>query len=79
MALIAQLKEIPKARQTVHKRVECGYSVFTGPDGQRYVQLETFGSKGRKMPGVTSQVIQLNESSAAELKRLIEQTFPSWR
>lgn len=79
MALIAQLTEISKARQTVHRPVDCGYSVFTGPDGQRYVQLETFGSKERKIVNVTSQAIQINESSAAELKRLIEETFPSLR
>lgn len=79
MALIAQLTEITKARQAVHKPVECGYSVFIGPDGQRYLQLETFGSSERKVPGVTSQSIQLNETSAAGLKRLIEQTFPSLR
>ena len=76
MALIAQLTEITKARQTVHKPVECAYSVFAGPDGQRYLQLETFGSKERKVVGVTSQSIQLSESSAAELKRLIEEIFP---
>jgi hypothetical protein len=31
------------------------------------------------LTGETSQTIQLNESSAAELKRLIEETFPSLR
>ena len=77
MALIRELKEITKDRQTVHGSVECAYSVFTGADGRRYLQLETFGSKERKIPGKTSQAIQLNESSAAELKRLIEETFPA--
>jgi hypothetical protein len=76
MALIKELKQIKKDRQTVHGIVECTYSVFTGPDGQRYLQLETFGSKERKIPGKTSQAIQLNVFSAAELKRVIEETFP---
>jgi hypothetical protein len=77
MALITELKKITKDRQTVHGSVECAYSVFDGSDGQRYLQSETFGSKERKIPGKTSQAIQLNKSSAAELKRLIEQTFPA--
>ncbi|HEX8619032.1 MAG TPA: hypothetical protein VF911_15720 [Thermoanaerobaculia bacterium] len=79
MALITELKEITKDRQAVHGPVECAYSVFTGSDGERYLQLETFGSKDRKIPGKTSQAIQLSESSAAELKAIIEQTFPSVR
>jgi hypothetical protein len=79
MALITELKQITKDRQAVHGLVECAYSVFTGPDGQRYLQLETFGSKERQIPGKTSQAIQLSESSATELKRLIEETFPSLR
>lgn len=79
MALITELKRITKDRQNVHAAVECAYSVFTGQEGERYLQLETFGSKERKIPGKTSQAIQLNESSAAELKRLIEETYPSLR
>lgn len=79
MALVTELKQITKDRQAVHGPVECAYSVFTGPDGRRYLQLETFGSKERKIPGKTSQALQLSESSAAELKRLIEETFPSLR
>ncbi len=79
MALITELKQITKDRHAVHGSVECGYSVFTGPDGERYLQLETFGSRDRKIPGKTSQAIQLNDSAAAELKRIIHETFPSLR
>jgi len=79
MALITALKQITKDRQSVHAEVECAYSVFTGSDGEKYVQLETFGSLERKIPGKTSQAIQLNESSAASLKHIIEQTFPRIR
>ena len=79
MALITEMKKITKERHTVHGPVECAYSLFTGPDGKPYLQLETFGSNERKLTGKTSQAIQLNEASAAELKKLIEQTFPSLR
>jgi hypothetical protein len=63
----------------VHGEVECAYSIFTAEDGRKYVQLETFGSKERKIPGKTSQAIQLNEASAGDLKRIIEETFPRLR
>lgn len=79
MALIIDLKKTIKERHNVHASVECTYSVFTGPDGQQYLQLETYGLKERKCRVKTSQAIQLNAVSAAELKHVIEETFPSLR
>jgi hypothetical protein len=76
MALIGQLTELHKERNSVHEPVECGYTVFdTG--GSRYLQLDTYGSPGREIPGKVSQSIQLDVESAAQLKALIEKTFPS--
>jgi hypothetical protein len=49
-----------------------GTLVFTGPDGKRYLQLDTFGSRTRQIVGKVSQSIQFDVASAAELKRLIE-------
>jgi hypothetical protein len=43
------------------------------------LQLDTYGSPERQIPGKTSQSIQLNAESAAELKRLIEKVFPETR
>jgi hypothetical protein len=42
MARIARLEEVVKERQRVHDPVQCGYSVFDGPDGERYLQLDTY-------------------------------------
>lgn len=46
-------------------------------EGARYLQLDTFGSTDRQIPGKTSQSIHLNEHSAAQLKDLIEWAFPA--
>jgi hypothetical protein len=75
MALITEFTELQKERNQVHGVVECGYSTFE-VEGARYLQLDTFGSTERQIPGKTSQSIQLNERSAAQLKALIERTFP---
>ena len=40
------------------------------------LQLETYGSDDRAIPGKVSQVIQLDEAGARELKRIIERAFP---
>jgi hypothetical protein len=75
MALIAEFTELQKERNQVHGAVECGYTVFE-EGGFRYLQLDTYGSLERQIPGKTSQSIQLSAASAAELKALIEKTFP---
>jgi hypothetical protein len=75
MALVREFSELHKERNQVHVTVECGYSVFEAR-GDRYLQLDTYGSRERQIPGKTSQSIQLNAQSAAQLKRLIEKVFP---
>src|SRR5262249_55470077 len=62
-------------RGRVHGEVECGYTAFeTG--GKTYLQLDTYGSNERAIPGKVSQSIQLDEEAATQLKHLLEQTFP---
>jgi hypothetical protein len=75
LALVTDLTELQKERNHVHGVVECGYTVFESR-GTRYLQLDTYGSPHRKIPGKTSQSIQLNAHAAAQLKALIEKTFP---
>ena len=75
MALITQITELHKERNQVHGAVDCGYTVFEAA-GLRYLQLDTYGSVERQIPGKTSQSIQLNATSAARLKTLIEKAFP---
>ena len=78
MALIAEFTKLQKERNQVHGVVECGYTVFE-EGGSRYLQLDTYGSQERQIRGKTSQSIQLNAASAAELRALIEKTFPEIR
>lgn len=75
MALITHLTRFHKERNHAHGAVDCGYTVFEA-DGERYLQLDTYGSAERQILGKTSQSIQLNAQSAEQLKALIGQTFP---
>lgn len=76
MALVRTVKRITKDRQRVHEDTDCLASVFTDEKGVRYIQLDTYGSRGRKVPGKVSQAMQFNEASAHQLKGLIEEIFP---
>ncbi len=75
MALITDFTRLQKEQNRVHGVVECGYTVFD-VGGARYLQLDTYGSLERQILGKVSQSIQLNAESAAQLKALIEKTFP---
>jgi hypothetical protein len=78
MALITQFTQLHKDRNQVRGPVECGYTVFERR-GVRYLQLDTYGSQDRQIPGKTSQSLQLDAAAAAQLRALIERTFPEIR
>ncbi|GED71204.1 hypothetical protein BRE01_49060 [Brevibacillus reuszeri] len=68
MALIRNLeKRVINAR--VHEEVKADYNVVV-QDGQKYIQINTYGSENRPTQKV-SQTIQLNEDSARQLLKII--------
>lgn len=68
------IKRIEKQRNTVHDEVYSTYSVFE-IDGERYVQLDTYGRVGRENPEKLSQTIQLNRDTAKFLAELLSREF----
>lgn len=76
MALVMSFSECRKKSQNPHDPVECTYSFFVGPDGQKFFQLDTYGRNDRKMPGKVSQTIQFDETSGRALKKLLNEVFP---
>lgn len=76
MALINIFKRTTKERTSVHKPIFCLWTSFKGPSGESFLQLDTCGSTERKIPGKTSQSIQLDKKSAKELKKIINKVFP---
>lgn len=78
MALIARFEERPLDPRRVHEQVVCGYRA-TDIGGRRILQLETYGSENRQIPGKISQSLQLDEAAAGELKRILDRAFPRLR
>jgi hypothetical protein len=76
LARINGFQKITSDRNRLHKtEVECGYAIID-VGGQRYIQLETYGSSDRKIPGKISQTFQLDKEQALELRRLLQLAFP---
>ena len=72
MSLLSKFEKLPMDRPSIHGPVQCTYSVFNGKDGKRYIQLDTYGSTEREIPGKKSQSLQLNEDSVAALLQVFE-------
>jgi hypothetical protein len=75
MARVRRFMKIEVGSAKKHPtEVDCGYAVFSS-DGDRYLQISSYGSKDRDQPGTVSQTLQLNRSMAFELKALIDEAF----
>lgn len=51
----------------VHDIVKCDYSIFQDDEGNKYFQMETYGSEGRKFPDMPNQHIQFDAKTAEKL------------
>ena len=63
-----------KARYSIQEEGEAKYSVFE-KDGEKFFQIDTYGRSNRVETEKSSQIIQLDESSAKELIKLLIKEF----
>lgn len=75
MALVRQIQELNRGRGRVHNEIDCTCSIFE-EGGHAYIQLDTYGSNTREIPGKVSQSMQFDRAGALQLIRLIERAFP---
>ena len=71
MALVTRLDQITLERTTPHDEVECTYSIVLGDNGERFLQIDTYGSRERQMPGKKSQSIRLSPEAISQLRQII--------
>lgn len=75
MALVTGVQLDDKPVNRLHPtRLVCWYLVGS-PDGQRILQLDTYGSADRKDPDKLSQTLQFDERSAKQLFDVIQKEF----
>ncbi|ART75167.1 hypothetical protein B4U37_03520 [Sutcliffiella horikoshii] len=76
MALIkGSMKKIMKERNTVHNEVDNTYTSFIDKEGNRILQIDTYGSNQREFRGKISQSIQFDKDSAQEFLKVIKKEF----
>ena len=68
------IKYIEKYRNTVHEKVHAAYTAFE-MDGERYMQIDTYGRIGRENPEKISQSFQFDKATAEFLVKLLSEEF----
>jgi hypothetical protein len=74
MALIERFEQRDAGSERRHGEVTCGYRWFD-VRGKRILQLDTYGSDERQIPGKISQSIQLDKEGARELLAIVNRAF----
>jgi hypothetical protein len=72
LALIENIKPQPLQSLAKHSAVECTFTVVTA-DGKKYLQLDTYGSAQRAIPGKKSQSLRFGPEALHQLKQIIQE------
>ena len=72
MALIESIKAQPLQSVAKHSAVECTYTVVIADD-RKCLQLDTYGSAGRAIPGKKSQSLRFSPEALQQLKHIIQE------
>ncbi len=75
MAIVRELKPRVREKDAQHTDTECTYSVVTEADGTKLLQIDTYGSKHRRIPGKVSQSIRFSPGALKQLTKIIREHF----
>jgi hypothetical protein len=70
MALIRHLEPHTLEMISEHRETEATYSLVS-VEGKTYLQIDTYGSKERKLKGKKSQSMRFAPEAVAELKQIV--------
>ncbi len=74
MALIRSFELKSMERNSVHKEIGATYTPFH-KDGKTFIQIDSYGTSDRQIPGKKSQSIQLDETGAKTLFAILKREF----
>jgi hypothetical protein len=74
MAVVRKLEQLTLEKDSPHTDVECTYSIVNEKE-ERFLQIDTYGSTTRKIPGKKSQSIRFAPEAIKQLKIILEQDF----
>ncbi len=72
MAIIRRMEKIELERDSRHTEADSTYSIITDHDGAKYLQIDTYGSSKRLIPGKKSQSLRLAPEAIKQLKDILK-------
>lgn len=72
MALIRELEHLVMERNSIHQKVDATYSTFVDDLGNKFFQIDTYGSPDRKIAGKKSQTMQFDSEGLKKLKAILD-------
>ena len=72
MAIVRKMTPLTLERDTKHQEVDCTFCVVTGSDGQKSLQIDTYGSSLRQMPGKKSQSLRFSPEAIEQLRSILD-------
>lgn len=58
-----------------HTEVDATYSIIREDDGTKFLQVDTYGSASRKIPGKVSQSIRFSPEALKQLRKILKDHF----
>jgi len=75
VATIRELELRILEKYTRHTDAESTYSIIYEPDGKKVLQIDTYGTKDRRIPGKVSQSIRFSPEGMKQLKAILKDHF----
>lgn len=73
MAIVRHLNRNKLGIQSRHTEVDATYTVVKDPrSGERFLQIDTYGSKRRKILNKKSQSMRFSQEAIRELKTILQ-------
>ncbi|NTU70987.1 MAG: hypothetical protein HGB10_04095 [Coriobacteriia bacterium] len=75
MAIVRSLEQANLGHRSTHTEVEATYTVVNDDSGDKMLQVDTYGSADRAIPGKKSQSIRFAPEAIAQLKAILDSEF----
>ena len=73
MATVRSLEKSSLELNSRHTETNCTYSIVTDQLGERFLQIDTYGSRDRKIAGKKSQSIRFSVQALEQLKAILRE------
>lgn len=76
MAIVRELRLIHLELNSKHTEAAATYSIVQDKDGMKLLQIDTYGSTDREVPGKKSQSMRFSPAAIDQLRTILAKEFP---